>query len=85
MIKVADINISDDGCGLYVLELTGSDASLFKIINKELYFVLDKPCKEQYTVNVVMKDIENRFQPKSVTYNLSSPNCECIPAQAQVL
>ena len=36
MIKIADIYISDDGCGDFILRLQGNDAAYFKIINKEV-------------------------------------------------
>jgi len=39
MIKVADIYVSEDGCGPYTLSVCGGvDISYFKIIGKSLYF-----------------------------------------------
>jgi hypothetical protein len=39
MIKVADIYVSEDGCGPYNISVCGgADASYFKIIGKSLYF-----------------------------------------------
>lgn len=43
MIKVADIYVSNDGCGPYTISACGGvDASYFKVIGKELYFDEDK-------------------------------------------
>lgn len=43
MIKVADIYVSNDGCGPYTISVCGGvDASYFKVIGKELYFDEDK-------------------------------------------
>lgn len=79
MIKVADLNISADNCGPYVITLTGADAVYFKVINKELYFLLEKPyiCKTSYTVTASITDLANRFTPKTAVYNLSTPYCSC--------
>jgi len=39
MIKVANIYVSEDGCGPYTLSICGgADAAYFKVIGKELYF-----------------------------------------------
>lgn len=79
MRKVANINISEDGCGTYVLKLLGADAQFFKIIDKDLYFLLAEPniCKTSYSVTVSMQDILGRFTPKNVVFNLSTPFCSC--------
>jgi len=43
MIKVADIYVSEDGCGPYTISVCGgADASYFKVIGKSLYFDEDK-------------------------------------------
>ena len=79
MIKVANINISADNCGPYVITLTGVDATYFKVINKELYLLLDtpEPCKLSYTVDVNIKDLTGRFI-KTKTYNLNTADCVCV-------
>jgi hypothetical protein len=79
MRKVAKINISQDNCGPYILKLIGSDAQFFKIIDTDLYFLLEQPniCKTSYSVTVSIQDRIGRFTPKNVVYNLSTPFCEC--------
>jgi hypothetical protein len=43
MIKVADIYVSEDGCGPYTITVCGGvDAIHFKVIGKSLYFDEDK-------------------------------------------
>ncbi len=43
MIKVADIYVSEDGCGPYTITVCGgADAIHFKVIGKSLYFDEDK-------------------------------------------
>ena len=83
MRKVATINISNDGCGSYILRLLGSDAQFFTILNNELYFLLQEPniCKTSYSVTVSMQDVLGRFTPKNVIYNLSTPFCSCTTTQ----
>ena len=79
MIKVADLNISADNCGTYVITLTGVDATYFKVINKELYLLLDTPelCKVSYTVNVNITDLTGRLI-KTRAYNLNTADCACV-------
>lgn len=79
MIKVADINISEDNCGLYTVKLLGSDAQFFNIIGKSLYFILSQPyiCKNLYTVTISVEDLAGRFAPKTATYTLNANNCSC--------
>ena len=87
MIKVANINISADNCGPYVITLTGADAIYFKVINKELYFLLEKPyiCTTSYAVTVSITDLANRFTPKTAVYNLSTPYCSCTTSTSTTL
>jgi formylglycine-generating enzyme required for sulfatase activity len=79
MRKVANIDISNDGCGTYVIKLLGPDAPFFMVIKNELYFLLEEPniCKTSYSVTVSMQDRIGRFTPKNVVYNLSTPFCFC--------
>jgi hypothetical protein len=79
MIKVADIDISKDNCGLYTVLLKGSDAQFFRILNNELWFILSQPniCKSTYTVTVSVEDLAGRFTPKTATYTLNAINCAC--------
>ena len=79
MIKVADIDISKDNCGLYTVLLKGADAQFFRIINNELWFILSQPniCKSRYTVTVSVEDLAGRFTPKIVTYTLNANDCSC--------
>lgn len=78
MIKIANINISEDNCGPYVIKLLGNDAQYFKVVGKELYFLLDQPCKNSYTVTISIEDLANRFAPVQTNYTLSSPGCVCV-------
>lgn len=79
MIKVANLNISQDNCGLYIIKLKGTDTSFFKIINNELWFTLQQPniCKTSYTVIVSVEDLAGRFTPLTRTFTLNTPNCFC--------
>jgi len=79
MIKVADINISEDNCGLYVIRLRGLDAQYFQVIDKKLYFLLTEPniCKQFYTVTISIEDLAGRFIPKTSIYTLNTINCSC--------
>jgi len=79
MLKVADINISEDNCGLYIIKLYGNDAIYFKVIDKALYFLLEEPniCKSLYTVTISIEDLAGRFTPKTTTYTLNTYNCTC--------
>ncbi|MEB3356695.1 MAG: Ig-like domain-containing protein [Synechococcales bacterium] len=80
-IKVADIVITDDALGTNVLELTGSDAALFEILNNELYLkagaTLDFETKSQYQVVVNVDDSTVGNSPDDsigFTLNLSDVN-----------
>ncbi|EKJ98666.1 protein containing Cadherin domain protein [Rhodopirellula baltica SH28] len=42
-IKMADINVTDDGTGTNVLSLSGDDANLFEIVGTELFWKGDAP------------------------------------------
>ncbi|GAB5513224.1 MAG: DUF4347 domain-containing protein [Rhodopirellula baltica] len=42
-IKMADINVTDDGTGTNVLSLSGDDANLFEIVGTELFWKGDTP------------------------------------------
>ncbi|BAY78897.1 hypothetical protein NIES25_53760 (plasmid) [Nostoc linckia NIES-25] len=59
-IKVADINIIDDGIGNNILRLAGSDANFFEISNNALYLKantnLDYEIKNSYNVSVEVDD-----------------------------
>lgn len=79
MIKVANLNISQDNCGLYVIRLKGTDASFFRVINNELWFTLQQPniCKTSYIVIVSVEDLAGRFTPLTRTFTLNTPNCFC--------
>ena len=79
MIKVANLNISQDNCGLYVIRLKGTDASFFRVINNELWFTLQQPniCKTSYTVIVSVEDLAGRFTPLTRTFTLNTANCFC--------
>lgn len=79
MIKVANLNISQDNCGLYVIRLKGTDAAFFRVINNELWFILQQPniCKTSYSVTVSVEDLAGRFTPLTRTFTLNTPNCFC--------
>jgi hypothetical protein len=79
MLKVADINISEDNCGLYVIKLYGNDAIYFQVIDKSLYFLLTEPniCKNLYKVTISVEDLAGRFTPKVTSYSLNTYNCIC--------
>jgi Ca2+-binding RTX toxin-like protein len=59
-IKVADINVTDDGLGSNILALTGADAAFFEIVGSALYLkagtVLDFEMKSSYAVAVTVDD-----------------------------
>jgi VCBS repeat-containing protein len=76
-IKVADINIIDDGIGSNLLTVTGSDASFFEIINNALYLKantgFDYEVKNSYTASVEVRDLAlspNPHATASFTLNI---------------
>ncbi|WP_275974151.1 cadherin-like domain-containing protein [Argonema galeatum] len=75
-IKVADIDITDDGLGTNVLSLMGSDASAFELDGTTLYLkagtTLDYETKSSYTISVNVDDASVGNTPDaSNTFTLS--------------
>jgi Ca2+-binding RTX toxin-like protein len=75
-VKVADINITDDGLGTNILSLTGADASSFEIFDGDLYIkagtVLDFEPKSNYAVTVAVDDTSVGATPDaSVNFSLT--------------
>ena len=60
-LKVADIVVTDDGVGTYVLTLVGTDAALFEIVGTELFLkagtVLDFESNPSLDVTVEVDDV----------------------------
>lgn len=70
MIKVADIYVSDDGCGPYTISVCGgSDASYFKIIGKSLYFDEDQFI---ITINPTTTNPPTTINPSSINMFFAS-------------
>ena len=67
MIKVADIYVSEDGCGPYTVTVCGgTDASYFKVIGKSLYFDENKfsslsPTSTSSTTTTINPSFINMF------------------------
>ncbi len=60
-VKVADINISDDGLGVNTVTLSGADASFFQVTGTALFLksgtVLNSTSKPNYNVTVNVDDV----------------------------
>jgi Ca2+-binding RTX toxin-like protein len=75
-LKLADINITDDGLGINTISLSGSDSTYFEIFDGDLYLkalaVLDFETKPNYAVTVVVDDTTVGSTPDLTTvYNLA--------------
>ena len=75
-VKVADINVTDDGLGTNTLTLSGADAISFQIIGSSLYIkagtVLDYEIKTSYSVTINVDDATVGTTPDaSVNYVLN--------------
>lgn len=79
MLRVANLSISNDANIPYVIKLYGDDARFFKLENGSLFFLLDQPCKQIYTVVVSIEDLANRYTPVRTEYTLNTTNCSCVP------
>jgi Ca2+-binding RTX toxin-like protein len=78
-IKVAKINVTDDGLGTNALSLSGADASYFEILDGDLYIksgtVLDFEPKSSYLVTVAADDNSVGGTPDaSVDFSLTLTN-----------
>jgi Ca2+-binding RTX toxin-like protein len=66
-VKVADINLTDDGLGNNALSLSGADASSFEIFDGDLYIkagtILDFEPQSNYAVTVAVDDISAGATP----------------------
>ncbi|MCG9791368.1 SdiA-regulated domain-containing protein [Flavobacterium algicola] len=60
-IKIADINVTDDGLGTNNLTLSGTDAAFFQITGSSLYIkagtVLDYETKTSYSITINVDDV----------------------------
>jgi predicted extracellular nuclease/uncharacterized protein YjiK len=76
-IKVADVNVTDDGKGTNLLSVSGSDATFFEVDSTGLYLksgtTLDFETKASYnvTVNVDDNTVGTTTPDASVNYSLS--------------
>ena len=75
-VKVADINVTDDGLGINNLTLSGADAISFQITGSSLYIkagtVLDYETKTSYSVTINVDDATVGITPDaSVNYVLN--------------
>lgn len=75
LLKVASLNILNDYCGSYSIKTSGTHASYFSIINKELYLTQPITATGVYNVSVVIFDPANRFVPKTQPYSLTITAC----------
>jgi hypothetical protein len=75
MLKVANINISDDYCGSFVIKLKGQYANLFSVIDRGLYLVQPITQPGTYSVTVSVEDFASRFTPKTTNYTLTVTPC----------
>lgn len=78
-MKLADLNISNDACGPYVINIYGNDRSSFIIRNNGLYFrdevVLDSRIKNNYSIIIAVEDFSKRFPPLTRSYSVNIVNC----------
>lgn len=75
-VKVADIDITDDGLGTNELTVTGTDASYFEIVASSLYIkagtILDFETKASYSITINVDDTSLGATPDaSVAYVLT--------------
>jgi uncharacterized protein YjiK len=76
-VKVADVNVADDGTGTNTLGLTGADASSFEVDASGLYLkagtVLNRTTKPSYSVAVTVDDTSVGATPDatSATFTLT--------------
>ena len=76
MIKIADIFVSNDGCGNYVLRLRGADSAYFTISNKQLYFRDDVGTSPRiYNAIVSLENLPNTATPISRSFSVDRRNC----------
>ncbi|MBD2464131.1 ExeM/NucH family extracellular endonuclease [Oscillatoria sp. FACHB-1407] len=83
-IKVADINVTDDGSGTNVLSLSGTDASFFEIDGSVLYLkagtTLNFEAKPSYAVTVNVDDASVGSTPDaSANFTLTLTNVNEAP------
>ena len=79
MIKIADIFVSDDGCGNYVLRLRGTDAAYFTISNKQLYFRDDIGTSPRiYNATINLENLPNTATPITRSFSVDRRNCITI-------
>ena len=84
-LRVADIQITDDGAGTNVLSLAGDDAAFFEIVGTSLFLkaatALDFEAKPSYSVTVRVNDATLGSSPDAtVDYTLSIGNVNEPPA-----
>jgi hypothetical protein len=74
LLKLADLNISNNYCGQYVIRLKGSYASYFKVINNALYLVKRIDAPGSYAAIISIEDPAGRFTPviRNFTFVVSS-------------
>ncbi len=83
-VKVADINITDDGIGPNLVTLSGANAALFEVVGSELFLksgvVLDYETIQHLDVTVTVDDPTLGTGPEgSVTYSLNVTNVNEAP------
>jgi hypothetical protein len=78
-MKLADLNISNDACGPYVINIYGNDRSSFIIRNNGLYFkddvILNSRVKNNYSIIIAIEDFSKRFPPLTRSYSVTIVNC----------
>jgi hypothetical protein len=76
MIKIADVYISDDGCGNYIVRLRGTDASYFTIANNELYFKNElETTARLYNASINLENLPNTLTPIVENFTVDRRNC----------
>jgi hypothetical protein len=76
MIKVADIYVSDDGCGDFILRLRGSDARYFVLKGKEVYLKDDIAIESRiYKIQISLENLPNTLPQKYIELNIDRRNC----------
>jgi hypothetical protein len=79
MIKIADVYISDDGCGNYIVRLRGTDASYFTIANNELYFKNElETTARLYNASINLENLPNTLTPIVENFTVDRRNCTII-------
>ena len=68
-VKVADLNIADDGFGTNIIALTGSNAAVFEIFGKSLYLKAGTVLNASVDFDVTVDVSDSLLSNLHVTYS----------------